>query len=89
MEQKSKEFKERIVKECLEVGNIAAVARKHGLKDNAVYNWVTAYRNQNGKSSAVDELKKLQAELKDARLENAILKELIKKTNQVWLKESR
>jgi transposase-like protein len=34
------EFKEQVVRECQEVGNIALVARRHGLSKNTVYNWL-------------------------------------------------
>jgi transposase-like protein len=88
MEQ-TKEYKERLVKEAREVGNVSAVARKHGISPNTLHGWVSAFAKGGCKSAEADELKRLRAELRDAQLENAVLKELIKKTNLVWLKESK
>ncbi|MBA2134154.1 transposase, partial [Capillibacterium thermochitinicola] len=34
------DFKEQIVRECQEVGNVALVARRHGLSKNTVHNWL-------------------------------------------------
>jgi transposase-like protein len=89
MGRHSKEFKERVISEAIEVGNVSAVARKHELSPNTLHSWVKCHAKGRGKPDDAVELKKLRSELKDAQLENAILKELLKKTNLVWLKESR
>ncbi|MED3719018.1 transposase, partial [Geobacillus thermodenitrificans] len=39
----SKEFKLQVVKEALEVGNKALVARRYELSPNLVQRWVKAY----------------------------------------------
>ncbi len=38
------EFKEQIIRECQEVGNVALVARRHGLSKNTVHSWLQAAR---------------------------------------------
>jgi len=73
------EFKAQIVKEAKEVGNIAAVARKHDISSKNIYNWVNS---ANKKISDPDraENKKLKKKLAEAELELMILKDLLKKT---------
>lgn len=34
------EFKEQVVKECRDIGNIALVSRRHGISKHTVYSWV-------------------------------------------------
>jgi len=84
----SKELKEQIIKECIETNNYNAVARKHTIPPNTVYTWVrkdkNKYRHKKDKTQRA-----LENELADVKLENKVLKELLKKTNQLWLKESR
>lgn len=82
----TQEFRESLVKEAIETGNVAAVARKHGINDQRLHYWVKKFHNKD-KLGERSELKKLRKELEDKDLEIAILKELLKKTNQVWLKE--
>ena len=38
------EFKEQIIRECQEVGNVALVAQRHGLSKNTVHSWLQATR---------------------------------------------
>lgn len=33
------EFKKQVVKECRNIGNIALVARRHGISKHTVYSW--------------------------------------------------
>jgi hypothetical protein len=44
-----------------------------------LHGWVNSHAKGRGKPDEHGELKKVRAELKDAQLENAILKELLKK----------
>lgn len=37
-------FKEQVINECLEVGNIALVARRHGLSKNTGHSWIAVSR---------------------------------------------
>ena len=82
----SKEFKSQIVKECMETNNHTVVAKKHDVPPTTVYTWFRKDKNKlrakNGKSQRM-----LEKELADARIEIAVLKELLKKTNQLWLKD--
>ena len=82
----SKEVQERVIEECLETKNYGAVAKKHGIPVNTVYGWVRKARDKDKRENQKS-LKSLEKELADARLENRILKELLKKSHQLWLKE--
>jgi transposase len=44
----SAEFKQQVVRECLETGNISVVARRHDLRPNLVSKWVRQYRQSGG-----------------------------------------
>ncbi|MBA2872320.1 transposase-like protein [Anoxybacillus calidus] len=95
----SKEFKLQVVKEALEVGNKALVARRYELSPNLVQRWVKAYEDgQLGQEtvthSSSAEVKKLEEEneqlkklLGEKDLEIAILRDLIKKKNPHLLKD--
>ena len=79
----SDEFKAQVLKEIEEVGVVTTVAQKHGISSKTVHNWVhaTKYKDQ------IDETKQirmLQKQLKDAELENKVLKALLKKTYPHW-----
>lgn len=82
----SKEFKNQIIKECIETNNYNVVAKKHNVPPTTVYTWLRRDKNKlkikNNKSQHA-----IEKELADAKLEIAILKELLKKTNQLWLKD--
>ncbi len=94
----SPEFKSQVVKDAVEVGNASIVARRHGLSVHMVSRWVreqngsknplslTSIRAQRGtndpKSLSVenDKLKKIIGE---KELEIEILRDLLKKKNQL------
>ncbi|NSW91630.1 MAG: transposase [Firmicutes bacterium] len=40
MRQYTEEFKEQILAECQEVGNVALVARRHQISENTIYTWI-------------------------------------------------
>jgi transposase len=42
--QYSDEFKELIIKECQETGNVALVARRHEISSNTIHTWLSKYR---------------------------------------------
>lgn len=83
-ERVNAEFKAKILKEINETGNSALVARTHGLKYATVVSWVRLSRQAPAKKAAKDS-KSLDQKLAKLELENRILKELLKKTNQAWL----
>lgn len=88
------EFKNQIVKEVKETGNASLVARKHDLVSGTVTRWVREAKKSNGSTSSLkyssnkgnDALSKENEQLKkllgEKDLELAILRDLLKKTNQ-------
>lgn len=88
MKRYDKELKDRVIQEVKATGNITAVATKHGLPHNTAHYWVNSEKSTDKKEKS-QELRRVQAELADTRLENEILKSLLKKTNLVWLKDSK
>lgn len=40
----SQQFKEQVIKECLETGNVSIVARKHEINANVASRWVRQHR---------------------------------------------
>ena len=81
----SKEFKAQIIKECVETNNHAVVAKKHDVPATTVYTWFRRDKNKQ-KTDNRKSQRALEQELADANLEIAVLKDLLKKTNQLWLK---
>ncbi|HAE62432.1 MAG TPA: IS3 family transposase [Eubacteriaceae bacterium] len=90
----SDEFKQQIVKEAIETGNMSLVARQHEIAKSMVAKWVKQYKNppvqKNNKKKAIDnsyykeletENDKLKKLLGEKDLEIAILKDLLKNTN--------
>ena len=88
MKHYSKELREQILKEVKETGNMALVARNHGIPYPSVVSWVSSERMAPAKKRN-QELRKLESRLRDSELENRILKELLKKTNQLWLTDGQ
>ncbi len=82
----SKKLKEQIIKECTETNNYNAVARKHNIPTTTVYTWIRKSKNKYRQKKDKTQ-KPLEKELADAKFEIKVLKELLKKTNQLWLKE--
>lgn len=91
MRKFSPELKKQVISEAKEVGNVAAVARKHGISNPTIHSWIRKSGQIDAKisseSSNKSNLKKLEKELADHRLEIEILKDLLKKTNVAWLGE--
>jgi transposase-like protein len=83
----SKELREQILKEVKETGNMALVARNRGVPYTTLASWVRVERRAPHREYKKD-LKSLESRLKDVELENRILKELLKKTNQLWLTDA-
>ncbi len=71
----SKEFKLQVVKEALEVGNKALVARRYELSPNLVQRWVKAY--EEGKLGQEMVSSPSSAEIKRLEEENEQLKKLL------------
>jgi transposase-like protein len=78
----SEEQREQALKELEACGDINLVSRKFNIPTHAIYR----FRREKLKSpqaSQAQEVKRLTKELKEAELENRILRELLKKTYQV------
>jgi transposase-like protein len=80
----TKELREQVLKEVKDTGNMAIVARQRGIAYATVVSWVGSERKAPSKKRR-QEIRTLENRLKDVELENRILKELLKKTNQLWL----
>ena len=87
----SDEEKIQIIKEAKESNNISATAKKYSIGDSSIHDWIKKFGDN--KSTPEKKLKlenkKLKAQLADAQLENSILKDLVKKTVQVWSHEDQ
>lgn len=79
----SSELKAQILNEVKEVGNIRIVADKHGITSKSIHNWLRYSKSEN-EVSQTKQLRELNKKLKDAELENLVLKELLKKTYPRW-----
>ena len=79
----SMEQKEQILADVREVGNIPLVAKKHNISSKTIYNWTRSTKNSEQINQSKD-IRALNKKLKDAELENLVLKELLKKTYQRW-----
>ena len=80
------EFKAQLVKEAQDLGNLSAVAKNHKIPLVTLRHWVVKSAQEKDPSSRLAN-KELIKKLSDAELENRVLKELLKKTNQAWLKD--
>jgi transposase-like protein len=81
MRQYSNEFKEQILAECQEVGNVALVARRHQISENTIYTWIKKMR-KNGSLKPLPKaekqcLEELEKRLKAVSTENDRLKRLL------------
>jgi transposase-like protein len=77
----SDEFKEQIVREYQETGNVALVARRNEVSANTIHSWLKNYR-QRGTVKALprDEaarIKAMEKQLKKVSLQNDQLKRLL------------
>ncbi len=84
--QYSVEFKDQILKEIKEVGNISLVCRKHNIKPSTAHGWLYNIKNKykiTDNKINRENLKKI----KDLELEVAVLKSLLKKTYPLWNNE--
>ena len=87
------ELKKRVVDEVQAGGKVAPVARRYGVSRTAIYRWLAEDQvglllNQSGPISAgeaerlVNEVNRLKKLLGEKELENAILRDLLKKRTQ-------
>lgn len=86
MKRHSEEFKEQILKEISEVGNITLVCKKHGLKRTTAMNWLYKTKNQ-GKIAEAKQVRELNKKLREQEHEILVLRALLKKTYPLWNNE--
>ena len=84
MRRYSNEEKAEILKEIEDVGNIHAVCRKRGLSHTTVHNWLKKESLREGGRNYPAENRRLKKKVAELELKNAILKDLLKKTHQVF-----
>lgn len=77
----SDEFKEQIIRECQETGNVALVARRHEISSNTIHTWIRKYRQQGSVKSLprgeAVRAKGLEQRLKEVSQQNDQLKRLL------------
>jgi transposase len=95
----STEFKLQVVKEAMETGNKAAVARRYEIGSNMLHRWVREYEQGKFGEISLDAVDSLEAKalaqenerlkqlLGEQALEIAILRDLVKKKNPHLLKK--
>jgi transposase-like protein len=90
MKQKySDEEKVKIVDEAKSSGNIAATAKRYSVSDVTIHGWIKKLNKSKPSKDLHQENKRLRQQLADKELENSILKDLVKKTVQVWTHEEK
>lgn len=79
--QYSDEFKEKIIQECQEVGNVALVARRYEISPNTIHTWLREYRQlgtvRSLKRGELANVKAMSEQLKKVSTENDRLKRLV------------
>lgn len=76
------EFKQQVLQEAKEIGNIAQVARRHGLVPKVVYNWMKMSKHQDWQTTSTD-AKRVStyvpstSEFKEIETENDKLKKIL------------
>ncbi len=70
------EFKDEAVRQVVEKGyGVQDVAKRLGITDKSLYNWINKAKRSLTQSQELDEIKRLKAELKRVTEERDILKE--------------
>ena len=85
----SDDEKIKIVDEARSSGNISATAKRYSVSDVTVHSWMKKLNKAKPAKDLQQEIKRLKLQLADRDLENAILKDLVKKTVQVWSHEEK
>jgi len=80
------EFKDQIVKEVQEVGNISLVCKRHNLKTSTVHTWFHKIKNKD-KIAVSKTNRELMKKLRDQEHEILVLRALLKKTYPLWNNE--
>ena len=83
------EEKLKIISEAKSSGNISATAKRYSISDVTIHGWMKKLNNSKPTKNLQQENKYLKQKLADRDLEISILKDLVKKTVQVWSQEER
>ena len=77
----TQQFKEQILRECQEVGNVAVVARRHNISPNTIHTWKRKAKKTGSTTPLpTDDLKRireLEARLEKIGTENDRLKRIV------------
>jgi transposase len=79
--------KQQVLSEVRNTGSISIVARKNNIPTSTIHTWL--HKKDNTEIDSITDtnnLKQLKKELSDKDLEIQILRDLLKKTYQVWQK---
>lgn len=78
--------KQQILEEVKNTGNVAAVAKKNKMPAGTIHTWLHQGKKNlpNSQPNQNKLLKEAKVRINDLELENKILKELLKKTYQIW-----
>ena len=82
----TEDFKKQVVKEIKDIGNLSLVCKTHGVPLSTAHSWLNVERGVRIRSERNNDAH-LKKRLESLELENRVLKELLKKTNQAWLKD--
>lgn len=85
----SDEERLKIIAEAKTSGNISATAKRYSISDVTIHGWMKKSNKEKPIKDLHQENKWLRQQLADSHLENSILKDLVKKTVQVWTHEDR
>jgi transposase-like protein len=79
--QYSQEFKEQVIKECNDVGNVSLVARRHDISSNTIYAWISATKKRGSVKplprNEAKRLSEIEKRLESTSKENTTLKRLL------------
>ncbi len=84
----SGEFKDQVLKEITEVGNISLVCKKHNLRTSTVHGWLYRIKNKD-RISEVKANRELHKKIRDQEEEIIVLRALLKKTFPLWDNEKK
>jgi transposase-like protein len=77
----SDDFKEQVMKECQEVGNVSVVARRYEISASTIYSWISAARAKGSTKTlprkAEERVAELETRLKSISTQNEQLKRLV------------
>jgi transposase-like protein len=85
----SDEEKLKIIAEAKTSGNISATAKRYSISDVTIHGWMKKLNKVKPDKDLHQEIKRLRQQLADRDLECSILKDLVKKTVQVWTHEDK